>query len=253
MKPHFGRQVIERARGGSSNPSAKARMYGKITLDDEGFDYEGFTKLSSSRRKNYGLFPKLGEKNLSDVLGPIYGYLRSKCGTPWDSVYSEIRRELGRSGSEGIRHIVDAHINVDTNCWRGVSGKVYSDGKYGPQEVGKSYRTGDFYVEPETGLLREAVRSKSWRREDAEKRAAGFVRDSNWQWVRRPIIVGNGQLEKIDGIWYYVEYGEIERKVLVKVKSETGPDVYRFDKIRDILVKRQLGKKELQKFNLKND
>lgn len=35
MKQFFGKQVIERPRQGSSNPSAKARWYGKMRLDED--------------------------------------------------------------------------------------------------------------------------------------------------------------------------------------------------------------------------
>ena len=50
-----------------------------------------------------------GDKDFSDVLGPVFGYLRKHCGRPWDAVFSELAQVLG-SGSYPIRHVLHDHI-----------------------------------------------------------------------------------------------------------------------------------------------
>src|SRR5215472_15371027 len=98
MKPYFGKQVIERPRRGSRTAlSAKARHYGRIADDGDGPEYEGFTRLPVSGKQE-GYHKKLGDKDFSDVLGPLHNFLRSSRGRLWDDVYSEIVAELGHGG-----------------------------------------------------------------------------------------------------------------------------------------------------------
>ena len=141
------------------------------------------------------------------------------------------------------------HIDVAINTWRGISGKIYVDDKRGVHPLSYFYQ---FYVEPETGILREAPVEKSYRKEQAEKRAAGLVYKHGEGWVRPPQKVGNGHLEKIDKIWYYMEYSEREIKNFVRTASDTGLPIYRIDKVRDLVWKQQLNKKDLRQYGLRN-
>jgi len=167
LKPYFGKQVIEAPRRGSrSATSAKARFYGRLECDPEdGWDYDGFTRLPVSRRQEGYHNKKIGSKSFSDVLGPIRNYLQSSIGRPWNDVYSELRRELG-SGAWPIRHILEQHVDVSTHTYRGVDGNVWVMGTLGrrgwaPHAV--ECRSGEFYVEPETGILRYSGQRKRWR------------------------------------------------------------------------------------------
>lgn len=191
LKPYFGKQVIERPRRGSRTAlSAKARSYGRIVDYGDGPEYEGFTRLPVSRKQE-GYNKKLGDKGFSDVLGPLQNYLRSSCGRPWDDVYSEIAYHFGRfTRREGLRHIIDAHMDVAVNTYRGVDGNVWICDKHGVHKVGGFYY--DFYVEPETGILREAANYRKWRSIAREKEAAK-------QLEVVPIAEGR-EYRKIDGI-----------------------------------------------------
>jgi hypothetical protein len=164
MRPDFGKCVIERERRGSSSRSAKARWYGKIVEDEDGFDYDGMSHLPSSRKQEGYYKQKIGYKDFTDVLGPIDGFLMSSVGRYWPKVYSELTRNLGH-GPWAVRHILHAHISVAVNTYRGVDGKVWHLGKLGPEVVDGGYRT-EFYVEPETKILRkhpDARRGQPWR------------------------------------------------------------------------------------------
>src|SRR5216684_347717 len=159
MRPDMGKCVIERPRRGSATAlSAKARHYGKIVEYDDGPDYEGLTRLPvSSKQEGYN--KKLGDKDFTDVLGPLHRYLRSSCGRHWNDVYSEIKQTLGNAGW-GVQHIITAHLDVAVHTHRGVDGSVWVSHKYGVDKVGDFYY--DFYVEPETGSLREGARYRKW-------------------------------------------------------------------------------------------
>ena len=106
----MGKCVIERPRRGSRTAaSAKARYYGEIVEYDDGPDYDGLTHLPVSRKQE-GYCKKLGDKEFTDVLGPLHRYLRSSCGRLWDDVYSEIKQTLGKAGW-GLQHIISAHLD----------------------------------------------------------------------------------------------------------------------------------------------
>src|SRR6266571_7627799 len=252
LKPYFGKQVIERPRRGSRTAlSAKARSYGRIVDYGDGPEYEGFTRLPVSRKQE-GYNKKLGDKDFSDVLGPLHNYLRSSCGRPWDDVYSEIAYHIGRfTRREGLRHIIDAHVDVAVNTYRGVDGNVWICDKHGVHKVGGFYY--DFYVEPETGILREAANYRKWRSIAREKEAAK-------QLEVVPIAEGR-EYRKIDGIWFYQEFAMVEETELVRQRFYRGRDVApgigsvigsRTEKTKVVTLKRQAGKKDLKALGLRN-
>lgn len=112
MRPDMGKVVIERPRRGSSGKSLKTRNVVKIRHDGEEYYHEGPLHIGSgSIRHAYNR--KLREKNQTDVLGPIRGYLRSRVGKPWNDTWSEICAQLsGRS--HPIEHVL-GHIKSDVN------------------------------------------------------------------------------------------------------------------------------------------
>lgn len=235
MRNDMGRVVIERPRRGSRTAdSAKVRHYGKIVHDEEGYDYEGFTRLPISRKQE-GYNKNLGYKTFSDLLGPLNHYLESCCGRPWNDVWSEISRTLGRSGSEGIRHIKDQHIDVAVNTWRGSDGEVYENSDYGVHKVGRySWRT-SLYVEPETGILRKTA----IRHEPAQNKPTDVI----------PITV-NEEYRKINNIWYYQRFDVIEERIFTGFFR--GIRQYQITKNRVMLDKKQLCKKALRKIGVRN-
>jgi hypothetical protein len=141
------------------------RHYGKIVEYDDGPGYDGLTRLPVSRKQE-GYNKKLGDKDFTDVLGPLHRYLRSSCGRLWNDVYGEIKQTLGDAGW-GVQHIISAHLDVAIHTYRGVDGNVWVSDKHGVHQVGGLYY--DFYVEPETGILREAARYRKCRAITREK------------------------------------------------------------------------------------
>ena len=233
MKKHFGKQVIERPRRGSSTArSAKAASYGRITRDSDGYDYEGFTRLPVSR-KQQGFHKTLGDKAFTDVLGPIKSFLRRRCGQPWDDVWSEIKTTLGKS-TWSIQHIVRDHINVAINTWRGVDDVVYTNSRYGVKSIDSFYF--HFYVEPETGLLRKVPGAEKKFRYRTEP-------------VTDVIPIAEGkEYRNVNGIWFYHEY------VTASVREPhflRGAFIGHSERITMKVHKRQLNKKELRDLGLR--
>ena len=238
MKKYLGRDIIEAPRSGSRARGNKVRIYGKLTKDADGYDYDGITKIPSSMRDKYAR----NDKDFSDKLGPLHGYLRRNCGRPWNDVFSEISRNLGRDGSPGINHIISTHLNVAVNTWRGESGKVYEDNKYGAYEVFTAYRNSEFYVEPETGILQESPRKKGQKALYRERKARQKVEVIPLSETSEYIMINN--------IWYYQEFSKsIDKRYRRMVY---GQPVYDDVALVIVTVKRQLGKKELKTLGVCN-
>jgi hypothetical protein len=206
MRSDMGKCVIEAPRHGSANPSAKARWYGKICVDEEGRpDYDGLTRLPSSRKQE-GYHPQIGDKSFSDVLGPIERYLHSSVGRRWDDVYSELSRNLGR-GPWPLRHVLTQHVHVATNTYRGVDGRIWSMGRRGPEVVDGGYGV-EFYVDPKSRTLQRQVRIRRQMRKP-EQAERVELKDGRW-------------LIRIDGLWFIGRYQPAEPPLPVHAK---WPDI----------------------------
>jgi hypothetical protein len=193
MRDDMGKCVIERPRRGSGNRSAKARWYGTIHEDETGeLDYDGFTRLPVSSKQE-GYHKRIGDKDFTDVLGPIEGYLRASVGRRWDDVYSELSKGLGQS-SWPLRHVLTQHVNVAVKTYLGTDGKIWHLNKRGPEIVDGRYGT-EFYVHPKTKLL-------CWRQPKSWKRRA-----EPGQATTDRIEMPDGRwLVKIDGLWFVGTY-----------------------------------------------
>jgi hypothetical protein len=243
VRHDFGKVVIERPRRGSSARNAKVRWFGRIVKDPEvdgGFEYEGPTRIPGSAHAEGFLKGKIHDKSFTDVLGPIRGYLCSSVGRPWSKVYSELSEALG-SGTWPIRHVLEQHVDVSAKTYRGVDGHVWELGAHGPRKVEASYRN-EFYVEPESGLLRMCPRSR------AGKGGPTFedlylVKAEAHRWFA-----------KVGGIWFLGEFvDEADKAYVVGFPDRSSySGIRRFSKlkscskneIRDLLVKRNADLKQ---------
>lgn len=150
------------------------------------------------------------EKGFSDLLGPIYSFLRSRCGQRWDDVYSEISAVFNAGSWQGS-HIKE-HINeaVHQKTFYDENGKLWAnDGGWSgsrPMELTVERRWGvgrpEFYVEPGTGILRELKKVK--------------IKPTKWKKTPNEVWFCDGtsavgatskkhiQVWKIHDIWYLV-------------------------------------------------
>lgn len=240
----MGKCIIEAPRGGSSMKSVKARHWGRFVKVDGEIEYEGISHLPASRKGAKIIFRDC--KDFSDKLGPLQNYLRTSCGRLWDDVYSEIAYNLGRfTRAEGIRHIISDHLDVATSTFRATDGNVYEDGRHGVHRVGGF--PSDFYVEPETGILRGAANYRKWRHADWLKKEAAKP-------VEMIPIADGKEYRKIKMIWYYREWEELTLKERVEEKRWGGGIrvAYQAKQVTIWERKRQLGKKDLKVLNLRN-
>ncbi len=89
-------------------------------------------------------------KMFSENLNPLWRFLRSRAGRPWNDVYAEIRAQIHPNAA--VQQHVLQHIawDVCSKTRRGTDGRVWNWAEI----HGHCDRKGSFYVEPETGVLR---------------------------------------------------------------------------------------------------
>jgi hypothetical protein len=117
-----------------------------------------------------------------------------------------------------------------------------------PVSEGAFTRMGFFYVNPKTKLIEkiEHVRPE-WRKRNKRNKNSNLI-----------ILGPYHQLNKINGIWYESRktstWGDPNQD-LAEISTERGSQDFRYPSKPDFskVVRRQLNKKELKKYNLKND
>lgn len=182
MKPYFGKQVIEKPRSGSGNPSLKMRHVGRM---DEDGEYDGPIRIPMSIYSFNKFSHKLGEKRFTDVLGPVTGYLLKNIGKRWDGVFSELSKALGQ-GSYPIRHVLYDHI----------LSRRYRSWRMPNSPMDYNVRGGTLYVDDDGIICYKA--DYSWRKERKARLAAEPVTFLS--------IDGERFFVAVKGIWYIGKY-----------------------------------------------
>lgn len=171
--------VIERPRsgGGVKSPKGEKRRDQRIPWEEKP------RSEKIDRKWNQSWYTK----HLTDVLGPLYGYLLKNVGRPWDAVYHDICQHLRRENvaQDHIRDHVDDFVEKNVIIIDGVPCRLpdeYPLDSYG--------RFDKLYVHPKTGLLCRVKRQQR-------------------RWKPAPpryIKVDESHIcLKLEGLWYLVE------------------------------------------------
>ncbi len=134
-------------------------------------------------------------KSLNENLAPLWRFLRSRCGRPWNRVYAEISERIDASSAVQL-HVLQ-HLFQDVcvhTTLRRRDGAV-CDSKGEPLQY---WRT--FYVHPVTRVLCVNERPTKWRQRHAIAER-DVVRKDAWHQYRR-----------VNGIWYEITFAPIPRE-----------------------------------------
>lgn len=161
MRSDMSRVVIERPRVHGYDDSNERRFelfdhlrqqQGRAYFE---LDHDLLDQTTSRRSMSRG---RWGTKHLTDLLGPLVGYLRKNVGRPWDKVNSDIHEHL-KMTSMAQGHILD-HIDhmVEKNVQLIREGKMEWPYDSEGREIyvwNDKHRTHHgFYVCPKSGLLK---------------------------------------------------------------------------------------------------
>lgn len=179
MRDDFYEVIIERPRVGSDDTKFPKGYKRRLQRTDS----EELPRREKMRtpRRHY-----VGEKSQTDLWGPMYRFLRSRVGRPWDGIYSEIR-QANDSRSHVQNHTVNHLLLLVERNVQVIDGEVYDDHGYRLNP----YRREAFYVHPETGLLCVL------KSEPCKPRT---VRED------RIVLDESRQYRLLDGIWYEVRF-----------------------------------------------
>ncbi len=178
--------VIERPRGGMKISLKKVtgfkKQLHKITED----------AIQDGLLNPYLIKARNKSKYLSDHLGPLRRFLRSKVGQPWNDVYSELCQRLKTNtmaGQHVIGHVwdyVERHVEI-------IDGGTYSK-PYQRYRIrlDASYRD-RFYVHPQTGILCAVKKVARKQKQKPEQTDVVIIDDYH-------------QYHKLNEIWYLITF-----------------------------------------------
>jgi hypothetical protein len=237
MRSDMATVVTERPRSGGrlKTPKGSKREYQREVRNE----------AESHREK---IRQKWGweHKQFTDVLGPIYGYLLSQVGRPWNDVFSEICQHLP-ANSLNTSHVRD-HIKqfVEINV---IMIDDYPHDTEGHSITNRGRYPFAYYVHPETGILCK-LKQKQWiTRKGYKKPKAGINVPGE------PLK----QYHCIDSIWYiltlkpapkYSSHRTQEYDIGYKCRLDYNERVKIYGGDLVSMDKRQLNGKEVKKAGL---
>jgi hypothetical protein len=208
MRSDMKKVVVERPRWGSRRRNekfgAKLRYIPDHDYDDQPKKVRGFESYGEGGCGKY----------FTDVLGPLYRFLRSNVGRPWNKVYSELCAGLDKRKATGLHIFQHLESMVRRDCYIDDNRKVRCI-KDRDREVS------GFYVHPRTGLLCEAPRQSSRERKRTRLQ---------FEPVTRFMLGDNVAYQKHEDIWYRVKL----QHLVVSWKDEFTTVVY------DLFLKRKV-------------
>lgn len=257
MRKDMAKVIVERPRlGGGKSKGRRGNA-----------PFEDLPSCEGMRR------PHENAKALNENLPPLRRYLHSQIGRPWAKVYSDICKNLRPTSTiqQHVRDHVEGFVAVQTRMEEGI---VYVLGRrswYGePCRLDES--SFELYVHPKTGILLENrfIRNRSF----AERKRVVRARRQRELDERRREVSEFVQLHKLKGCWYEVRLGLTLREIRC-VERRAGGRFRRYTVYRDEVIdaglsdlaseelygrrgvhaiaKRQLSKRELKKYGLRND
>jgi hypothetical protein len=248
MRPDMAKVIVERPRRGGNNTRR-----GRSVPDDLQPTTEG---MRAPHVRHYG------GKELNEYLSPLYRFLRSRAGQPWDQVWSEISKNI--RATNAIQQHVRDHVMmwVCTKTCIGEDGEVWLlDSRPNPAVNSLCH----FYVHPESRLLVFNTHLSNWKN---RWRRAKKERDEEQKAVSRTLPNGV-ELRKHEGIWYEVELAPVPKPEMVDgvIFRNIVRKVPRAVPVYDVLLKkrisethgnyvhskRQLSHQELKTYGIAND
>lgn len=239
MRPDMHKVVIERPRW---NPGPN--KYGRrANLPDElQPKFEGMKRPYSNR------------KGLTDLLGPLKRWLRSQVGRPWNDVYSEACAVIKPDSI--IRAHVKTHLLefVERHTFMHQGKVSILDQSYHGRGIiavtERRYGWNLFFVHPETGVLC-AIPQKSWKTDRFARRAA---QAENLRWLDNRFALKN-----VKGIWFACQFRAVlDHGPFTAYDHIAGQVVGRGGLVRrdgvylHCIVRRQLSRRELRRYGLRN-
>lgn len=181
-KKNLARTVIE---GGRYNGNKWDRRQSHAESRAELRNYMTEVKHDPDNYDEYDIEPlRPVYKGFTDKLSPMYRWLNSQVGRPWNEVYSSVKESFDVRTTAG-RHIVYDHLLSSVE----VTENPRFRWSYAPEDPTASYSDNDFYVDDNGILQKKRYLGRRFRREKVPP--FDTKRISNWLNGRIVGKVGN--------------------------------------------------------------
>ncbi len=244
----MNRVLVERPRFNSrNNNDQKGDNKRQQKLDKNNYE-DAPQRTSTSRGKRFE------QKELNEHLAPLRRFLKTNCGRPWNKVYSEIRENISPNNAVQM-HIMQHLFQYVCLDAIEVEHNIFADGK------GESIYD-PFFVHPRTKLLTENMES-FWHKGSSYKPTP-----QEPKYIKQ----GDRNYRQFNDIWYDVKLENLSPmpkgsywKFLNDFSNPPKYDVVfgghiTYGEAKDLhgeyvyaISKRQIGKKEIQKNNLREN
>ena len=253
MRPDMSKVIVERPRLGGG----RRKQHRALVADLDAPLHQGMRRIHKD------------PKRLNENLNPLRRFLGSRVGKYWPKVYAEICENL-RPSSTIQQHVRDHLFDfVATRTTLRVDGVWVNNDYGGPARLEDSRCP--FYVHPVSKCLMRNKHRQRWTKrwqERSEQRAAEIAE-------RRRDLGENRQLHKLNGCWFEVRLAPIATRQQTFAKPHAGSTWLVTGLLPDAIIdaglsrlhpaelygrwgvfatsKRQLGRRELTGYGLKND
>lgn len=209
MREDMAKVLVERPRRGGYGG-----FRGRLNRD--------LDSLPTKQGMKYGL---ADTKSLNENLAPLRRYIARQVGRPWSKVYSEISAQIKPTNAvqQHVRDHIEDYVAVTVSC----------DKAGEPLNVSRWFRSYDFYVDPNDGMLKpvkaDTDKARKRAKEQRRQRLAKLRSD-----LDRIELSPGSDLRRLNGIWFAVDFSVSSQGAMV------------------INQKRQLSTRELRQRNLVN-
>lgn len=157
-KKNLSRTVIEGGRY-TGNKWDRRNSHAESRAEERNYMQE--VRLDPDNYDEYDIEPlQHVYKGFRDKLGPMYRWLNSQVGRPWDEVYADVRKSFDTRTTAG-RHIVFDHLLQSVE----VTPRVRYRWSYAPDDPTTSYSDNDFYVDDDGILQKKRYLGRRYYRE----------------------------------------------------------------------------------------
>lgn len=239
MRDDMAKVIVERPRrGGGVKYPRHAASWQRTTPED----WPRRQAMRSCWGDHYWWF----RKSLNENLAPLWRFLRSRCGRPWDAVYSEISARIDASSAVQLHVLQHLWQDVCVNTRVRPRDGAVCDSKGLPLRDWARWRRPLFYVHPVTrALCVNEPPPRRWPGAGAGDERDVVPKDASHQYRR------------INGIWYELTLAPIPRNGAAELWDMVHRKTVNFLTNREAIhcggqwcyavAKRQLNKREIRR------
>jgi hypothetical protein len=208
MRSDMAKVIVERARTGGGRAKAGRSSKGRRVKDAE----DEHDRLDSQPRKESmkARWQETGDhKQLNENLKPLYRFLHSNVGRPYDKVFSEICEHVKLSSGvqkhirDHVEQYVEKHVEFDERGYVRLKQSSWRGHRW-------MLRVGELFVHPTNGLLCEVSKKQS-------NKPQSYKREKSDKPVTRWQLPDGNQLHQIDGIWCHVTLAPVPARYIQTV------------------------------------